>query len=397
MVRIVLVVAGLASGVGIALYVLAWLVLPSDGSEESIWRRSVRDSAGMLMALATLPVTLIIMLASQVLAASFAGKLALPILIAPGALLLIWRNGSESDRAIFRKTADFLRQVSQPATRKRLSSLLIRIAVSVALVALGLVFLLEMGRPSTRSLDPVFGLFLTAAAAVVLFGPWWLRIARDLVLERQARARAEERADMAARVHDSVLQTLALIQRRADQPQQVIQLARAQERELRSWLFEGAGPAGPAETRFAAGIERVQAEVEALHGLTVDTVVVGDCDLDDDLRAMLAAGREALVNAAKWSGATTLSLYGEVTSDKVWVFVRDRGVGFDLGAVGEDRKGIAESIKGRMSRHGGSVDIRSAPGEGTEVALSMAVPTGSRMSGRMNPQMNGQMNDPVKP
>ena len=110
---------------------------------------------------------------------------------------------------------------------------------------------------------------------------------------------------MAARVHDSVLQTLALIQRRADQPQQVIQLARAQERELRAWLFDGRAPGsldGDGVT-LAAGVRLIQQEVEAQHGIAVEAVTVGDCELDDDLSALLAAAREATVNAAKWSGA----------------------------------------------------------------------------------------------
>ena len=140
-----------------------------------------------------------------------------------------------------------------------------------------------------------------------------VRIARDLVVERQARVRAEERADMAARVHDSVLQTLALIQRRADDPQKVIQLARMQERELRSWLFEGRDPdeAG-AELTVAAGVRKIQQDVEARYGVPVEAVTVGDCDLDDNLTALLAAAGEATVNAAKWSGASVISLFAEV-------------------------------------------------------------------------------------
>jgi len=206
---------------------------------------------------------------------------------------------------------------------------------------------------------------------LLLLGPWWLRIARDLMLERQARARAEVRADMAAQLHDSVLQTLALIQRRAGDPQQVVQLARAQERELRSWLFEGRAPGEAVAASFAEGVRQIQRDVEARHGVPVEIVTVGDCPLDDDLAALLAAAREATVNAAKWSGASVISLYAEVEPEQVAVAVRDRGKGFDPGSVPGDRKGLAESIHGRMSRHGGAAAVNSAPGEGTKVTLTM--------------------------
>ncbi len=174
-------------------------------------------------------------------------------------------------------------------------------------------------------------------------------------------------------MHDSVLQTLALIQRRADEPQQVIQLARAQERELRSWLFDGRAPGsldGQAMT-LAAGVRLIQQDVEAQHEVPVEAVTVGDCELDDDLRALLAAAREATVNAVKWSGAPTVSIFAEVEPAGVTLFVRDRGRGFDPATVPADRKGLAESIHARMARRGGTASVRTAPGEGTEVSLTM--------------------------
>jgi signal transduction histidine kinase len=181
-----------------------------------------------------------------------------------------------------------------------------------------------------------------------------------------------------------VLQTLALIQRRADQPQQVIQLARAQERELRSWLFDGLPP-GSADGQgvtLAGGVRLIQQEVEAQHGITVEAVTVGDCELDDDLNALLAAAREATVNAAKWSGAPTVALFAEVEPAEVVLFVRDRGRGFDPESVPGDRKGLAESIRARVARHGGSATVRSAPGEGTEVSLTMPRDAGKRQPSR---------------
>jgi len=207
----------------------------------------------------------------------------------------------------------------------------------------------------------------------VLFGPWWLHLVRDLVAERQARLRAEDRADMAARLHDSVLQSLALIQRAADDPQRVVQLARSQERELRAWLFDGdtLGTAGDQAATLAAGVRLVASEVEERHRVPVEIVTVGDCDLDDRLRALLHAVREATVNAAKWSGASAISLFAEVERATVSIFVRDRGCGFDPDVVGRDRHGIAESIQARMVRQGGRSEIRTSLGKGTEVALIM--------------------------
>jgi signal transduction histidine kinase len=378
-VRIAFLIAGLASGVGIIAYALGWLLIPAESAEEPIGKRALKDPKGIAIAVGLLPIVLVGILVSRVFAGTIVGNLAFPVLAVPAVLFIVWRHGDDADRAIFKRAAEPLRQFGQPQAGGWLNSLLARALVSVALMLAGLIVLVEVGHVNKRSFQPLAGLFLVMAALVVLFGPWWLRIARDLVFERQARARAEERADMAARVHDSVLQTLALIQRRADQPSQVVALARAQERELRSWLFEGdAGLTGSQDATFAAGIKRIQGEVEALHGLPVDAVVVGDCPLDDRLRAMLAAAREALVNAAKWSGSPALALFGEIDGDRVWVFVRDRGVGFVEDDVAGDRKGIAESIRGRMSRHGGTATIRSVMGEGTEVALSMAAEPGQR-------------------
>jgi signal transduction histidine kinase len=232
---------------------------------------------------------------------------------------------------------------------------------------------LVLGHPSQAALRPVGGALLVIGALVVVFGPWWLSLVRDLIEERQARAMAEERAQMAAHVHDSVLQTLALIQRSADDPQHVRRLARSQERELRSWLFEGRPPGtiGDEASTLAEAMGVLQHRVEADHGITVQLVVVGDCGLDDGLRALLDASGEATVNAAKWSGAPQVSLYAEVESDRVTLFVRDRGRGFEPDAVPEGRQGIAQSIRARVARFGGTAVIRSGPGQGAEVELSM--------------------------
>jgi signal transduction histidine kinase len=164
----------------------------------------------------------------------------------------------------------------------------------------------------------------------------------------------------------------------------VIQLARVQERELRSWLFDGQAPGtiqGEGVT-VAAGVKRIQRDVEAQHGIAVDAVTVGDCELDDDLEALLAAAREATVNAAKWSGSDAVTVFAEVEPDAVSIFVRDRGCGFDPDSVSADRKGLAESIRARMARRGGTATVRSSLGEGTEVGLTMPRTAGDRVPRR---------------
>jgi signal transduction histidine kinase len=153
----------------------------------------------------------------------------------------------------------------------------------------------------------------------------------------------------------------------------VVRLARAQERELRAWLFEGRSPGviGDEATMLGEGVSLLQRQVEADHGIAVQVVVVGDCELDEAQRALLDAAREATVNAAKWSGADQVSVFAEVEPDTVQIYVRDRGQGFDRAAVPGDRQGIAQSIEARVARFGGDAVIRSAPGEGAEVQLRM--------------------------
>jgi signal transduction histidine kinase len=284
-------------------------------------------------------------------------------------LVLIWRNASADEVATLRRLAEPLGAAAGPQTRTRWST--IRLGLAAALIFGGAGWLAS-AHESLALLRPLGAVLLVIAGIVLVFGPWWLRIARDLVLERQAKVRAEERADISARVHDSVLQTLALIQRRADDPQKVVWLARMQERELRSWLFEGRAPGEADEDMtLAAGVRQIQQDVESRYGIPVEAVTVGDCELDENLNALLAAAREATVNAAKWSGASVISLFAEVEPDSVSIVVRDRGKGFDPSAVSGDRKGLAESVFGRMARRGGTADVVSAEGEGTKVTLKM--------------------------
>jgi signal transduction histidine kinase len=369
-VRIVLAVAALISqGWAVPFYVLGWLLIPVKGEQASIASRAKHDSRGVALALALASLLGVFLFLAGALNDGAIETYGWPQVISVAGLTLIWRNAPDSERAGMRRLVQPLESLGASGGKARRATRL-RFAGSAVLLAGGLGWLLSL-HGGTQLLQPLGGFLLVAAALVLLLGPWWLRIARDLVFERQARARAEERADIAARVHDSVLQTLALIQRRAEDPQAVVQLARAQERELRSWLFEGRAPGDADVSSFAEGIRQIQRDVEARHGVPVEVVTVADCPLDEHLSALLAASREATVNAAKWSGAAVISVYAEVEPDKVNVAVRDRGKGFDPAAVPGDRKGVAESIRGRMSRHGGEATVQSAPGEGTKVTLTM--------------------------
>jgi signal transduction histidine kinase len=241
--------------------------------------------------------------------------------------------------------------------------------LGVALVlAGGFAFLWANGatRPAGEAL--LAGLAVLVAVALI-FAPSWRRLARSLAAERTERIRSQERADVGAHLHDSVLQTLALIQRSAEDPKQVATLARRQERELRGWLA-GGDSREPGE-RLAAALDAAAAEVEAAVGGSVEVVAVGDCPLEERGEAVLAAAREAMLNAAKFAGDAPVSVYAELSEERIQVFVRDRGAGFDPAAVPQERRGVRESIMGRMRRAGGRAAVRSLPGGGTEVEIAL--------------------------
>jgi len=370
-VRIGFVLLSICSGVMVFVYAMAWLLIPMEGESSNIYSRAVNDRRGIrLIAAILIPVLIAVQLITSTLHLGFVGFIGWPTFLAVGVVILIWRNANESEKAFIDHDVVPLLGADTHGEGRRW--LMARLALGV-LVGVGGIVLLVEGHTTVAALRPVGGAALVVAASVIIFGPWWLSLVRDLIAERQARALAEERAQMAAHVHDSVLQTLALIQRSSDDPQNVVRLARAQERELRAWLFEGRPPGAIGEdaTMLGEGVGLLQRQVEADHGIAVQVVMVGDCELDEALRALLDAAREATVNAAKWSGAVQVSVYAEVEPDAVMLYVRDRGRGFDPDAVPEDRQGIAQSIRARMTRFGGSAVIRSAPGEGAEVQLSM--------------------------
>jgi signal transduction histidine kinase len=232
----------------------------------------------------------------------------------------------------------------------------------------GFAFLWANGamRPAGEALLAALAVLVAVA---LIFAPSWRRLARSLAAERTERIRSQERADVGAHLHDSVLQTLALIQQSAEDPKQVAALARRQERELRGWLA-GDDAREPGKT-LAAALEVAAVDVEAATGGSVEVVTVGDCPLQERGDAVVAAAREAMLNAAKFAGEAPVSVYAELSAERIQVFVRDRGAGFDPAAVPQERRGVRESILGRMRRAGGSATVCALPGGGTEVEIAV--------------------------
>ena len=344
--RVAFVVAATAGGAGVIGYLVAWLVIPGpDGSA----RRAIPIRSGQAQVAAGVA---LLVLSALLLFREWGlwvgDALVWPVVLVATGAAMIWRQSGMTAR---------VRGVWPPA-----------LLGAALVVGGGLVFLwLNDALAPTR--DVVLGLVVVLVAGGLILAPWWLRLVRGLSAEREARIRTQERADVAAHLHDSVLQTLALVQRRADDPRAVATLARRQERELRAWL-NGARPPGAGDT-FVAALERAAAEVEDAHGVAVEVVAVGDRPLDERGEVVAAAAREALTNAAKFAPGAPIQLFAETGEDRLSVFVRDRGPGFDPAAVPPDRRGVRESIVGRMERHGGRAVISSEPGEGTEVELSL--------------------------
>jgi signal transduction histidine kinase len=355
-VRVAFVVLA-TTGLGVIAYGLLWMTMavaqpgeaPLAEAGERPWRPTgARQWIGLLI------VAVVAMVLLGQLASWGVSDLALPLLLVAVGLAVVWRQ-LDTDRTL-----------AVPGVRWALAG-------GVALAAGGLVLLLATTGQLAAARNGFAATLVILTGVLLLTAPIWRRLLDSRAEERTARIRSEERAAVAAHLHDSVLQTLALIQRHADDPQSVGRLARSQERELRAWLYD---PKVVREGGTWAGlVAGMVADVEADHELTVDPVVVGDAPLDDALADLGRATREALINAAKHSGATAADLYTEVTPERVSVFVRDRGKGFDPATVSDDRRGLRDSVHGRLARLGGTAEIRSAPGEGTEVEL--VLPRGS--------------------
>ena len=336
-------------------------------------RRHGRGSRRVAVGAALL--ALAFLLALRQLGLLFPDHIVWPVMLAAAGVALIWRQWGGRGRPAPPPTTArpaAAQAAPEPAVSDERAALrtLYRGGFGVALiVGAGLLFLYANG-----ALSGLGDVALTALVAIVALGlilaPFWWRLGNTLAAERAERIRSQERAEVAAHLHDSVLQTLALVQQRADDPKTVATLARRQERELRDWLR--ARPPTAERESFSAALEAAAEQVEEAHGVRIDVVAVGDHPLDERAEALVAAAREALTNAAKFAGdAGPVSAYAEASPRRVQVFVRDRGPGFALDAVPPDRRGVRESIVGRMARHGGTATVHTGPGQGTEVELTL--------------------------
>jgi signal transduction histidine kinase len=342
-VRLALVVLAFANGLGVALYLAGWALIPDakpGAPDDPDARAPSAERTGGLVLL-TVGVLLLFGQAGLVLPAGVVSAVGFG---------LVWARTDEESR-----------------TR----GLLLRAAGGGLLLVVGLGLLFASGGVLSTIGGLGLAVLATGVGVSVLLGPWIVRLWRDLSVERRERIRSEERSEIAAHLHDSVLQTLALIQR-ADAPGRARTLARRQERELRAWLFDERPPdsAGIA-TSIGTALERVVTDVEDAHDVEVDLIVVGECPMEPRLDALVAAVREATNNAARHAGVAEVSVYVEVEPHRVTAYVRDRGKGFEVDAVEPGRVGVRESIIGRMARHGGRAEVHTAPGDGTEVMLEI--------------------------
>ncbi|HET7899557.1 MAG TPA: PspC domain-containing protein [Candidatus Nanopelagicales bacterium] len=360
-VRAGFVVLGL-SGFGLVLYAAYWAWLPLEDAVPG-QETGGRDLAGVL-GLGALALGVLLLLSANGI--DLFSSWLTPIVLVGIGLAVIWRQSDDARRASLLSDVGASARVTTATALRRGGP---RVLLGLALVFLGVLAALVGRVDLGASMRGLAAVLLAAAGLALVLLPWGLGWWRDLESERRARIRSEERAEVAAQVHDSVLQTLTLIQRASHDPDEVVRLARTEERALRSWLY---APSGDPDATFVAALEREIADVEASYPCQVDFVHVGDVARDDRVDSLVAAAREAVVNAAKHAGGS-VSVYAECTDDQVEVFVRDRGQGFDVDAVPEDRLGLRESVHARMGRVGGSVRVRSAAGEGTEVALTLPV------------------------
>jgi signal transduction histidine kinase len=343
--RLAVAVLTIANGSGAVAYLAAWILLPERSGTDTGERLEPTGERAVAVGMITIGALL------------FFGQLGL-LLPAP----LVW--------AAAMSAVGFALVWTRTREADRTRGLMARALGGGVLLVLGLAVLFASGGLAGRIGHIGLAVLATSIGVALLLGPWILRLGRDLSVERRERIRSEERSEIAAHLHDSVLQTLALIQR-ADAPGRARTLARRQERELRAWLYDERPPDGEAAATLVTALDRVVTDVEDAHDVEVDLVAVGDCPMEPRLEALVAALREAAHNAARHAGVDEVAVYVEVEPARVTAFVRDRGNGFDLGAVEPGRLGVRESIIGRMARHGGKAEVHTTPGEGTEVALEI--------------------------
>jgi signal transduction histidine kinase len=365
-VRFAFVVLAFAGGIGVAVYALLWALVPAGAGAAPV-RVRLSGRGGVQVALGVAFLVLSFLLTLRGLGIWWSDAIVWPLVLVAGGGALLWREAGGRSPADGGAAA--AEAVAAAAPEDPPAAVASRTGLGVALVvAAGVAFLGATGALSAAR-DVVLSVLVVAIVLSVIFGPWIVRMARSLTAERAERIRSEERAEMAAHLHDSVLQTLALVQQRAGDPAAVAALARRQERELRAWLHQRVAADGSAT--LAKALQDAASEVERDHGVRVEVVTVGDAALDERMQALVAAAREAIVNAAKFGAGSDVDVFVEVSDGEVEAYVRDRGPGFDPAHMAPDRRGLRESVVGRMQRHGGRALVNSTPGAGTEVELRL--------------------------
>ncbi|GAA0500725.1 histidine kinase [Paractinoplanes deccanensis] len=377
-VRIALVVLLGFNGLGLLLYAAFWAVLPQQivATGEPAPRRDL----AMLLPFGAIGLG-VILLQALVFEDNVAGTVGWLIAVVAVGAGIIWHQ-SDPTRRQWNATMPQTPWLAAVVAESDRRFFLLRFIGGGVLVATGIIGVVAVYAPAGSLTSVINGVIFALVGLLgvgVVAAPLLWRMFNQLRAEREGRIREQERAEVAAMIHDQVLHTLALIQRNSADIKEVQRLARGQERSLRNWLYK---PTASPTERFAAALEQAAAEVEDTYAISVETVVVGDTECDERVAALVAAGREALVNAARHAGVQTVSLYAEVEPDELSVFVRDRGAGFDLNGVQESRHGVRGSIIGRMQRHGGKAEIRSAVGDGTEVRLTLPMSRDSVTAGK---------------
>jgi signal transduction histidine kinase len=372
------IVAVITFGAALVVYLLAWIAIPKEGAEVAAGR-GPRLTANTRVAAGVGFLTLAALLVLREIGWWWSDALIWPSILAASGAALLWRQSrAMTEEAVEAPaTSEVLRaepgapRRATPARRAGLADLY-RGGFGIALIAGAALIVLSATGTLSGAEDAVIVALVVILALALILAPFWWRLGRNLASERSERIRSQERAELAAHLHDSVLQTLTLVQKRADDPREVAQLARRQERELRDWLFSGERK--PAAASLATALENAAVEVEEAHRVPIDVIAVGDAGVGERGEALVAAAREAMVNAAKFApDAGEVAVYAELSNGRAQVFVRDRGAGFDPEAIPADRKGVRESIVGRMERSGGTVKIRSTPETGTEVELDISL------------------------
>ncbi|MCL3819781.1 ATP-binding protein [Aeromicrobium wangtongii] len=366
-VRLAFIVATWFQGIGVIAYLLLWRFLPLEGPDlspglESATRRGLRSGgrAGpteIAQTIALGAVGIGVLLLIQATGRGIDDGLFGPLLVAVIGVAVIWRQFDDV------AWSRWMRQTSGWAFASR-------VAAGAGLVAVAALYFLTKEGGWGAALNLASALVVALLGIGLILGPWISRLLGDLAQERRERVRSQERADVAAHLHDSVLQTLALLQKNAGDAAVVATLARRQERELRDWLYGNDEQPGDS---LVAALRAAAADVEDAHRVPVEVIAVGDAPLDTNVSALVQAAREAMINAAKHSGDDRVDVYAETGAQQAQVFVRDRGTGFDLDSIADDRMGVRGSIIARIERHGGTATIRSEPGGGTEVAMSVPV------------------------